>query len=58
MAQALGVISWICQLVIDGMEANASLRALENRNTGESYWEYVPANLTVLRSFPRSIFWN
>jgi transposase len=23
------------------MEANASLRALENRNTGEAYWEYV-----------------
>jgi len=23
------------------MEANASLRALENRNTGEAYWDYV-----------------
>ncbi len=23
------------------MEANASLRALQNRNTGEAYWEYV-----------------
>ena len=23
------------------IEANASLRALENRNTGEAYWEYV-----------------
>jgi transposase len=23
------------------MEANASLRGLENRNTGEAYWEYV-----------------
>lgn len=23
------------------MEANASLRALKNRNTGEAYWEYV-----------------
>jgi transposase len=23
------------------MEANASLRALENRNSGEAYWEYV-----------------
>jgi transposase len=30
----LGIDSWV-------MEANASLRALENRNTGEACWEYV-----------------
>src|SRR6202044_1946139 len=31
------------------MEANASLRALENRNTGEAYWEYVKRLATEAR---------
>lgn len=45
------------------MEANASLRALENRNTGEAYWEYVrrlaeqagvdPEDAAAVRRFDR-----
>lgn len=53
------------QLGIDSsvMEANASLRALENRNTEESYWEYVrglaaqagidPADTKAVRRFDK-----
>jgi transposase len=46
------------------MEANASLRALENRNTGEAYWEYVkrlaaecgvnPNDISAVRRFDRN----
>ena len=45
------------------MEANASLRGLENRNTGEAYWEYVkrlaaeagidPSDETAVRRFDK-----
>src|SRR5208283_2760369 len=45
------------------MEANAALRALENRNTGEAYWDYVrrlaaeagvdPADAAAVRRFDK-----
>lgn len=45
------------------MEANASLRALQNRNTGEAYWDYVrrlaaeagvdPADASAVRRFDK-----
>jgi hypothetical protein len=59
----LGFFSGLQPRFSSMIEANASLRALENRNTGEAYWEYVrklaaeagidPTDAKAVRRFDR-----